>query len=191
MKSGVHKVLIGIGAIGCWVAYFCELSALQPYSTIGLIVAPIFTIVGIVFWSKFYKQKRGHSPMFSTVWGNVYAVGSTYSLRTEFVLRHFPEFLTAGTLLWMVIVWGFSLGFRSSDAFIATKDYCEHDTAILKQTGAVKGYGPIMSGSFSLRSDSSVSNIWFTIVGQNGNFKANSRLVGHDGNWVVKLLTIE
>lgn len=83
------------------------------------------------------------------------------------------------------------LTFRRSDAFEATKQYCESNQEILSQTGAIKYYGVLVGGSMSTGGQGGKADLDFTIVGTNGNFTGFSKLTEQDGIWKVEDLHLE
>src|SRR6478609_6557 len=144
----IHRVLVTTGCL-LWIAsFFGEAFSQQPYSTIGLVVSPPITIVGLVFWLKYYKQTRGHYPKLTIAWINMR--GNPIS-SFQFMLSHILEFWIATILFWMALVLAMVLTFRNSDAFETTKTYCQSNSEILSRTGEIKFYGVLVGGTMSTR----------------------------------------
>jgi hypothetical protein len=80
---------------------------------------------------------------------------------------------------------------ENSEAFKATKRYCESNKEILAKTGKIYYYGILISGKTSKQKNNGFANFSFTIVGKNGNFSANSELTELNNQWTVETLTIE
>ncbi len=82
------------------------------------------------------------------------------------------------------------LTFRRSDAFEATKNYCQANQEILSQTGEIKYYGVLVGGNMSTGGQDGKADLSFTIIGTNGNFSANSELKKQSGVWTVENLNL-
>ncbi|MFZ4799747.1 MAG: cytochrome c oxidase assembly factor Coa1 family protein [Bacteroidia bacterium] len=185
-----HKVLVTTGCLMWCAAFFGEAFQGQPYSTIGVIVSPILTIIGIFFWFNYYYSTRGHLPKFKTVWDNTAYIGGTFTLGFDFLLKHALEFWTFCILFWMGLVLIMVLTFRSSDAFEATKNYCQNNQEILSQTGEIEYYGVLVGGNMSTGEQGGKADLSFTIIGTKGNFSANSKLTKQSGVWTVENLNL-
>jgi hypothetical protein len=185
-----HKILVTTGCLMWCAAFFGEAFQGQPYSTIGIIVSPILTIIGLFFWFKYYHSTRGHHPKFKTVWDNTAYIGGTFTLDFDFLLKHALEFWTFCILFWMGFVLIMVLTFRSSDAFEATKNYCQNNQEILSQTGEIEYYGVLVGGNMSNGEQGGNADLSFTIIGTKGNFSANSKLSKQSGSWTVDKLEL-
>jgi hypothetical protein len=185
-----HKILVTTGCLMWCAAFFGEAFQRQPYSTIGIIVSPILTIIGIIFWFKYYHSTRGHLPKFKTVWDNTAYIGGTYTLDFNFLVKHALEFWTICILVWMGFVLIMVFTFRSSEAFEATKNYCQNNQEILSQTGEIEYYGVLVGGNMSNCEQGGNADLSFTIIGTNGNFSANSKLSKQSGSWTVDKLEL-
>lgn len=183
----IHRVLVTTGCL-MWIAsFFGEAFGGQPYSTIGTIISPPMTIIGVIFWFKYYRRTRGHYPRLKSVWDNMSYLGGKFFLGFDFMFSHILEFWTFCILFWMGLVLIMVLTFRNSDAFEATKKYCQSHQEILSQTGTIKYYGVLVGGSISTGgSQGGNADFSFTIVGANGNFNANSKLTKQGSEWVVE-----
>ena len=187
-----HQWLIAIGCLLWYASFFSEESDLQPYSTVGLVIAPILILVGIFYWANHHYKIRGHYPRIGK------AISTLISGMTKnpffgivFLFRHLLQFWTFATLFWIGISFlGFSL-FTNSDAFKATQNYCETNTNILSNTGKIKYYSPLIGGNIRMHNDGGSAELFFTIIGAKGNFGAESRLIKRDGYWVVQELKME
>lgn len=179
-----HRILVTSGCLIWFASYVAELANQQPYSTVGLIVSPILTIVGVFYWFKYYRATKGHYPKFKPVWAIMTKFSGSLTLRLEFMLKHIFEIATVFIIGFMGIVLLSVLTFRRSDAFEATKQYCQTNQDILSKTGDIKYYGVNVTGNFSAGRQGS-GNLHFTIVGTNGNFSANSKLTKDNGVWTV------
>ncbi|CAL2083937.1 hypothetical protein [Tenacibaculum sp. 190524A05c] len=179
-----HKPFILIGCIIWITSFFRELTRLQPYSTIGIIISPMILLFGVIIWFKYYKKTRGYFPKFL----------ETYSLLTkrarknpfvisEFTFKHILEFWTFLIIFWMGLCLIIILTFGQSDAFKTTKQYCRNNTEITQKTGKIKYFGLLMSGNITTRGKNGESNITFTIVGENGIFKTNAELIRDNDRW--------
>lgn len=187
-----HKLLITIGCLGWIASFFGEVSANQPYSTIGIILSPILTISGLFYWLKYYKYTRGHFPKFWTVLKGVYReMKSNPFAGMMFMFKHILEFWTFSIVFWMCLVLMGYLTFGQSDSFQATKEYCASNREILAKTGGIKYYGVLVGGTISTQGESGNANLSFTIIGSNGNFFANSELSKENNEWTVDKLTLQ
>lgn len=185
-----HRSLITTGCLIWCASFFGEALQGQPYSTAGIIISPILTVIGILFWFKYYRATRGHFPKFKTVWNNTAYIGGRFTLGFDFLLKHVLEFWTFCILFWMGLVLIMVLIFRGSDAFEATKRYCQNNQEILSQTGEIKYYGVLVAGNISTGGQSGKAELSFTIVGIKGNFSANSKLTNQSGVWRVESLSL-
>ena len=175
-----------------WCAsFFGEAFHGQPYSTVGIIVSPILTLFGVIYWIKYYRVTRGHYPKIKTVWDNTHFDGGRFSLNLDFLLKHFLEFWTLCILFWMGIQLILVLIFIRSDAFQAIKLYCQSNEKIHMQTGDIRYYGVLVGGNIPTASQDDDANLSFTIVGAKGNFSANSKLTKHSGVWTVENLNLK
>ncbi len=82
------------------------------------------------------------------------------------------------------------LTFKNSDAFEATKRYCQANQEILAKTGPIKYYGVLVGGSITMGGQSGNADFSFTIIGEKGNFNANSKLIEQAGSWQVENVTL-
>ncbi len=186
-----HKILITTGCLLWFVAFLGEAFQGQPYSTIGIIVSPILTIIGILFWLKYYHSTRGHLPKLKKVLDNSANVGGTVTLGFDFLLRYASEFWTICILFWMGFALILELTFGRSDAFEATKNYCQNNQEILFQTGGIEYYGFLVGGNISWTEQGGNAELSFTIVGKNGNFSGNAKLFKQSGTWIVDKMELE
>jgi hypothetical protein len=188
LNPKTHKILILTGCL-IWIAsFFGEALGGQPYSTIGIVISPVLTIIGVIYWFKYYRAKRGHYPKFETLGDNIVNAGGSLTLRFDFLLKHVLEFWTFCILFWMVLVFVVLLTFGRSEAFEATKQYCQSNQEILSQTGPIKYYGILVGGNISTDEQGEKAELSFTIVGTKGNFIADSKLVKVSGVWTVENL---
>lgn len=170
------------------VSFLGEAFSCQPFSTIGIIISPILTFVGMFFWVKFYKRNRGYYPNIGNIWSNISNRAGTFYIDSEYLANHFLEFITSWVLILMISVLASVLIFKQSDSFKATKKYCESEKYILAKTGKIKYYGVLVSGSIVVESK---ANFSFTIVGMNGNFRANSKVIKNNGEWIVESVELQ
>lgn len=185
-----HRILVTTGCLLWCASFFGEAFNGQPYSTVGIIVSPILTVIGVIYWFKYYLATRGHYPKFKTVWDNTAYVGGHFTLGFEFLFKHVLEFWTFCILFWMGLVLIMVLTFRRSDAFEATKQYCQNNQEILSETGEIKYYGVLVGGNMSTGGQGGKADLSFTIVGTNGSFSANSKLTKQSGVWTVENLQL-
>ena len=186
-----HRVLVTTGCLMWCASFFGEAFQGQPYSTVGIIVSPILTIIGVFYWFKYYRATRGHYPRFKTVWDNTTSIGGELTLRFDFLFKHVLEFWTFCILFWMGLVLIMVLTFRRSDAFETTKQYCQNNQEILSQTGEIKYYGILVAGNMSTGGQGGSADLSFTIVGAKGNFSANSKLTKRSGIWTVENIQLQ
>jgi len=182
----IHSTLITTGFIMWCIAYLSELSLLQPYSTLGIAIAPILTVFGIAYWFRYYRATRGHYPKFLTAWRSAY----TPSMRFEFMARHLLEFWTFCLLVWMGITAIGFMVFGNSDAYAMAKNYCRNTQSIHARTGDIQYFGLLISGKLSTNDETGKADLYFTIVGEKGNFNARSKLTKQNGVWRVDYLNI-
>ncbi len=188
----IYKDLITAGCFLWCLSFFGEVANKQPYSTIGIIISPMITIIGIYYWFQYYHKTRGYyPPILKKINENLVSVGGENTLRTNFLLSHILEFWTVCILFWMSITLLGELTFKHSDAFNATKQYCETNQEVLSKTGKIKYYGSYLTGSITNSWDSNgEADFYFTIVGEKGNFHASSVLTKSNGVWNVDKLEI-
>ncbi|WP_216689297.1 hypothetical protein [Hymenobacter siberiensis] len=187
-----HKWLIAFGCFFWYASFFCEESGLQPYSTVGLVIAPILIVVGIFGWVLHYYKTRGHYPRIGhTISMVISGMTKNPFFGIGFLFSHLLQFWTLITLFWIGISFlGFGI-FGNSDAFIATQQYCETNSSILSNTGRIKYYSPLIGGNIRMHNDDGSAELFFTIIGAKGNFDAESRLIKQDGNWMVQELKMK
>ncbi|WP_285546677.1 cytochrome c oxidase assembly factor Coa1 family protein [Dyadobacter frigoris] len=149
------------------------------------------TLIGLFHWFKFYKLTRGHYPKFLTALReNQIRMRKNPFAGMEFMFKHILEFWTFSILFWMTLVLIMVLTFRESEAFEATKRYCENDREILSKTGKVRYFGILIGGEISTKGESGSADLSFTIVGEKGNFSSNSQLTKSNDEWTVDNLTV-
>jgi len=186
INSSIHKILVATGSLIWCTSFFGEGFDKQPYSTFGIVISPILTIIGIICWFRFYRETRGYYPKIKTLWDNTIGFGSTLTLRSDFIRSHMLEFWTFWILLWMGLVLLAGLTFSNSDAFETAKQYCQTNQEIPSKTGEIKYYGTFISGEISTEEQKGFADLSFTIVGTKGNFHVNSKLVKKNGFWNVE-----
>jgi hypothetical protein len=190
-KNNNHKVLITTGCLLWIVSFFGEGAAYQPFSTIGIVVSPILTILGLFFWFRFYKSTRGYYPKFwMTFKENNRKMCKNPFEGFEFMFKHILETWTGVILFWMTSSLIIFLTFGQSESFQATKEYCKNNKEILSKTGTIKYFGLMVSGSISTNRDDGNANFSFLIIGTNGNFLANAELTKINNKWTVDNLTV-
>ena len=187
-----HQWLITAGCLLWCASFFSEVKKLQPYSTVGLAIAPILMISGISFWAQHYYRTSKHSPQVGKLIGALVGdIAKNPFSGIGFLFRHALHFWTLCILLWMGISFlGFGL-FINSDAFSATQKYCETNDTVLAKTGKITYYSPLISGNISTHENAGNARFHFIIVGTKGNFDAESRLVKQNGNWILQALRVE
>ena len=185
-----HRILITTGCLLWCASFFGEALNKQPYSTVGIIVSPILTVIGVIYWFKHYRVVRGHYPRFKSVWDNTSYNGGKFFLGFDFILKHLLEFWTFCILFWMGLVLIMVLTFRRSDAFESTKQYCQSNQEIISQTGEIKYFGVLVVGNMSTDGQGGKADLSFTIVGTKGNFSANSMLTKQSEVWTVENLNL-
>lgn len=187
-----HRFFITTGLIIWFLSFFGEVSSFQPYSTVGILISPIFIIIGLFYWFKFYKSSRGYYPKFWTVWKeNLRKMRSNPFAGIVFLLKHIIETWTIITIFFMLFVLVGYFALENSEAFKTIKKHCESNKEILAKTGKIYYYGILISGKITRQKNNGFANFSFTIVGKNGNFSANSELTELNNQWTVETLTIE
>ena len=187
-----HQWLTVVGCVLWCASFLGEENGLQPYSTVGLCVSPILLIAGIFYWSQHHYQANGRQP----------EVGKKVRLLIEdmtknpffgigFLVRHLLQFWTICILFWMGIIFLTFCLFVNSDAFKATKEYCEKNTSVLLRTGKINYYSPLFSGSIHMHNDDGEAELYFTIVGTKGSFEAKSSLTKRNGRWTLQQLEFD
>lgn len=187
-NSTIHKVLVTTGCLLWCVSFLGEALAYQPYSTVGLVLSPLLTVIGIVFWLKYYRATKGHNPDVFAAFDSIPHFGKNFMTGFQILSDNRLEFWTIIILVWMLLSAAIFLPFRSSDIFKATKEYCETNEAVLSRTGTIKYYGLLAGGDTSIGDEQGDADITFTIVGTKGNFSANSKLTMQNGKWTVDKL---
>lgn len=168
-----------------------EVFGYEPYSTIGIIISPILTSVGLFYWFKFYKSTRGHYPKFWTIFKDTQSkMQKNPFAGIAFMFRHILETWTVTIVFWMLLALIIFTTFRQSDAFEVTKKYCENDKDVLSKTGKIKYYGLLVGGNMTTQGQRGNANLSFTIIGEKGRFSANSELTKSNDEWTVESLTV-
>jgi hypothetical protein len=186
-----HKPLILAGCLIWIISFLGETFGYQPYSTIGIVISPILTIVGLFYWFKFYKLTRGHYPKFWAIYKDI--KNKMYKnpfAGITFMFKHILETWTFTIVFWMGLATTLFITFRQSDAFEVTRKYCERDKVILAKTGKIKYYGLLVGGSMTTQGQKGNANLSFTIFGEKGIFSANSELTKSKDEWTVESLTV-
>ncbi|PWV46557.1 hypothetical protein [Chitinophaga sp. S165] len=177
-----HRILI-IAACVLWcISLVAEFIGISTYTWTGVIAAPVLLFVGIVYWARNYKAKKGHYPRGESLWKNMTTLGGSVSLRPAYLKEKFPEFVTFWFAFLMLMTLAGYLVFSRSDAFKATQAYCEANQTVLEKTGKIKRYGVFVTGSISTYS----ARISFSIFGEKGYFEGMANLVNYDGSWKVE-----
>ena len=185
------RILITSGCILWCASFFGEALSAQPYSTLGIIVSPILTVLGVLFLLKNYYETRGHFPTLKTIWNNLCKISKKPIIGADFNASHMFRFWTFCIFLWMGFVLLMVLTIRRSEAFQAVKQYCKSNQEIILQTGDIKFYGVLVGGSITSVGQDGKADLDFTIVGTNGNFKANSLLTKQNGIWSVEKINLD
>ncbi|MCH6235076.1 hypothetical protein [Cognataquiflexum rubidum] len=188
LNPTTHKILILTGYLIWCASFFGEALGGQPYSTIGIVISPVLTVIGVFYWFKYYHTKRGHYPKFEILGNNIVHAGGSLTLRFDFLLKHILKFWTFCILFWMGLVLIVLLTFGRSEAFEATKQYCQSNQEILSQTGPIKYFGLLLGVNMSTDEQGDKAEFSFTIVGTKGNFIADSKLIKKSGVWTVENL---
>ena len=187
-----HKIFILIGCLTWIASFFSEEANLQPYSTIGMLISPIITIVGIILWFKYYKNTRGYYPKFFSKLGEIQEkMRKNPFAGIGFQFTYILEFWTFIILFWMGLVFIGYLSFGQSAAFKASKLYCETNKELIDKTGKIKYYGILMSASISTSGQSGSSTFSFTVIAEKGIFSGESELIKSDNKWIVQNLTLK
>ncbi|MGB1040946.1 MAG: hypothetical protein ACPGVD_08740 [Flavobacteriales bacterium] len=184
-----HQFFIFIGCLIWIVSFLGELSKLQPYSTYGIIISPLFLFLGIIYWLNYYKLKNDRYPNLIKAIRNVFFENSIKS--TKYIWNHVVEFFIAFIIFFMALVLLMHLTFGKSDAVRTAKNYCINKKEILSKTGEIESFGILVRGSISSSNFSGKSELTFTIVGEKGNFKANAKLIKENDSWEVINIEVE
>ena len=187
-----HQAIIISGCI-IWIASFAgDILGAQPYSTIGLIVSPVLLIAGIIVWLQYYKSTRGHYPRIKSIKDNIITIGTMTTLRNSFLIDHQPEFFTFCVLFSMgIYLLGYML-FGYSEAYTATKQYCQTNKEVLSRTGKIKYFSIMAAGTITTLSENSKAKISFTIVSDSGVYHAVSIANQYGGSkWTVDSLSLD
>ena len=186
-----HKPLILTGCLIWIVSFFGEVFSYQPYSTIGIVISPILTFIGLIYWFTFYKSTRGHYPKFLTIIKDRQSkMQKNPFAGIAFMFKHILETWTVTIVFWMLLALTIFITFRQSDAFEVTKRYCENDKNVVSKTGKIKYYGLLIGGNMTTQGQRGSANLSFTIVGEKGNFSASSELTKSNDEWTVDSLTV-
>lgn len=181
-----HQLLIITGCILYIISFFLEIANYQPYSTAGLLLSPILTIIGLIYWLKFYKTTKGNYPNFFKKWKEYL---STMKLNPFngiiFLFKNVLSFWTLAIVFGMISTLVFNLIFKQSNAFRETQAYCKTNKEILLKTGKIKYFGIIVSGKIKEGEETGDAEFYFTIVGAKGNFSAKSELTKMEDKWTV------
>lgn len=170
------------------VSFFGEALSGQPYSTVGIIASPIFIVLGVLFSLKYYCETKGHFPSVKIIWNYIWKSSKKPIISSDFSVSHMLRFWMFCIFIWMGFVLVMLLTIRRSEEFQAVKQYCESNQEIILRTGDIKFYGVLVGGSYTSVGQDEKADLDFTIVGTNGNFKANSQLTKHSGIWTVEEL---
>ncbi len=182
MSKPNHRTLITAGCILWCLSLVAEFVGISPYTLIGVIIAPMLLITGIVFWARDYKEKKGHYPRGESLRKNMTTLGGSLSLRPSYLKEKFPEFVTFWFAFFMLMTLIGYLVFSRSDAFKATQAYCEANQDVLKQTGKIKRYGLFVTGSIS----TDQARLSFSVFGEKGHFEGMAWLENDEGLWKVE-----
>ena len=190
VDAATHKRLITTGCLMWCASFFGEGYGAQPYSTVGIVVSPVVTIIGIFYWIKYYRINRGYFPEFGSTFYNLYFARTNKLAGMDFIMNHVLEFWTLCILFWMALSSTMFFFYRS-DAFESTKTYCQNTPTILMKTGAIRYFSPFVSGSIGTNGDNSEADFSFIISGAKGNFRANSKVTKQHSGWIVKNVELE
>jgi hypothetical protein len=186
-----HKPYIASGYIIWMASFFGEVSHMQPYSTIGLIISPVLTVFGVFHWFKYYKNTRVHSPQFFKLFKQMFSrMRSNPFAGIDYQFKYFFEFQTFIVLSFMgAVLLGF-LALGQSKAFKLSKEYCKSDNEIIEKTGKIKYFSPLIAGHISLNGQCGSAEFSFTAVGEQGNFTIKSELTKSDGEWIANKIRL-
>lgn len=178
-KALRHQIGCTAGCLLWVLSFIGEDKGGQPFSTAGLLLAPVITLVGVYFWWDYYTTQKGHGPKLPSLT----TLLLNYTFRRHFIGKHILEYLTFCLLLWMIMTFVITSILSNSDAFVATQNYCESNREVLQKTGDIHYYGLLVFGDLP---DLASGHLHFTIVGSKGNFNAHATLVQLDNVWRVQ-----
>nr|WP_315147985.1 hypothetical protein [uncultured Flavobacterium sp.] len=187
----LFRLLLSSGFILWVLSWIGDLNGKLPESTYGMFFSIILTGIGIYFWLKSYKEKRGYYPKFFKIYQEQIDSMKKNPLNgIFFMVRHLLKFYTFILVFSMILV---SIGYLTmgqSEPVKVTQNYCENNQEIAKITGHINHYGILRNVRSQYDSETGTSEISMSFVSEKGIFYINSKLEKENSEWKVKELEL-
>ncbi|MGV6861436.1 MAG: hypothetical protein ACWA41_06675 [Putridiphycobacter sp.] len=163
-----------------------EMLLFQPFSTIGLICAPIVLLVGIIFWVINFNRTHQRLP-------NLFIPFNRFNDQRAKNLSDGLKYIGYQTLKGLII-FGFIMMVIFNIGLVMNnlspdsekiKSYCQEHTEIKKEIGEINYIGHFVRRKTQVNDNGGTSKLKLTLVTEKGNYKALAILQKIQQNWVV------
>ncbi|QTE21805.1 hypothetical protein [Polaribacter cellanae] len=188
----LFRIFLTTGFILWVLSWIGDSKGILPASTFGMILSVISTGMGIYFWLKSYKEKRGFYPNFFKIYRHLINEMKKNPFNGFFIMvRHLLKFYTLILVFSMVLVFIGFITIGQSEPVKTVQNYCENNAEINDITGKINHYGILRNVSSQWNSETGSSELSLVFVSENGVFNVYSKLEKENGEWKVNELELK
>jgi len=190
--KSLFRLLLSTGFIFWILSWVGDFNGILPLSTYGMILSVFLTGIGIYFWLKSYKEKRGYYPKFFKIYKDLCNKMKNNPFNGFFIMtRHLLKFYTMTLVFSMILVFVGFITIGQSEPVKKVQNYCENNSEVNRITGKINHYGVLRSVSSQWNSKIGSSELSLVFVSENGVFNVYSKLEKENGEWKVKELVLK
>ncbi len=187
----LFRLLLSTGFILWVLSWIGDSNGILPLSTYGMISSVILTGIGIYFWLKSYKEKRGFYPKFFKIYrGLLNKMKQNPFNGIVIMVRHLLKFYTLILVFSMILVFVGFITIGQSEPVKTVQNYCENNAEINKITGKINHYGILRNVHSQWGAETGNSDISMIFVSEKGVFHISSTLEKENGEWKVTELKL-
>ncbi|MBG7611881.1 hypothetical protein IU405_06440 [Polaribacter sp. BAL334] len=188
----IFRLFITTGFILWILSWIGDLNGILPLSTFGMFFSFLLTGIGIYFWLKSYKEKRGFYPKIFEIYRDLLNKIKKNPFNGIIIMvRNLLKFYTLVLIFSMVLVFIGFITIGQSEPVKTVQNYCENNSEIYKITGKINHYGILRNVNFQWSPETVSSELSLIFVSENGVFNLSSKLKKENGEWKVEKLELK
>ena len=191
MTKYKHQIIILIGCITWILSFILDWKNIYPLTIIIFYISPPILVLGIALWLINYKNKKGSFPKPVRIYNEERkkhsGIFGTHFTILKLQYRYLLEGWTLFILFSMFLIILTGLLFKGSSAYKKTQQYFKENSEIRNETGGIKYFGILTSGSISWGNSNNPgkAKIFIKLIGQDKVLYAKVKLEKYD-NWEIE-----
>jgi hypothetical protein len=188
----IFRLVISTGFILWILSWIGDLNGIIPLSTFGMFFSFLLTGIGVYFWLKSYKEKRGFYPKIFEIYRDLLNKMKKNPFQVIIIMvRNLLKFYTLILIFSMILVFIGFITIGQSEPVKTVQNYCENNSEINKITGKINHYGILRNVNSQWGYETGSSELSLVFVSENGVFNVSSKLEKENGEWKVKKLELK